>query len=68
MSAVGQKVAVIGLGMSCQSSAQIRSHVPLLARLTGDETLKISAMPFDNIICVPDFGGQHVAGRYILSR
>jgi hypothetical protein len=54
MSAVGQKVAVIGLGMSCQSSAQIRSHVPLLARLTGDETLKISAMPFDDIICVPD--------------
>ena len=54
MSAVGLKVGVISLGMSCQSSAQIRAHVPLLARLTGDETLKKSAMPFDNIICRPD--------------
>jgi len=54
MSAVGQKVGVIGLGMSCQSSAQIRRHAPLLARLTGDHSLKISAMPFDNLICGPD--------------
>src|SRR3974377_835832 len=54
MSAVGLKVGVISLGMSCQSSAQIRAHVPLLSRLTGDDALKKSAMPFDNIICRPD--------------
>ena len=54
MSAVGLKVGVISLGMSCQSSAQIRTHVPLLSRLTGDDALKKSAMPFDNIICRPD--------------
>jgi len=54
MSAVGLKIGVISLGMSCQSSAQIRAHVPLLSRLTGDDALKKSAMPFDNIICRPD--------------
>lgn len=65
MSAVGKKVGVIGLGMSCQSSAQIRSHARLLARLTGDETLKISAMPFDNIICLPDSAaGMLQAGTF----
>jgi len=54
MSAIGRTIGVISLGMSCQSSAQIRTHAPLLARLTSDESLKTSSMPFDNIICVPD--------------
>ena len=62
MSAVGLKVGVISLGMSCQSSAQIRAHVPLLSRLTGDDTLKKSAMPFDNIICRPDSAASMLQG------
>ena len=53
MSAIGDKAAVVSLGMSCQSGEQIRAHAELLARLTGDPTMRIATSVFDNIICPP---------------
>lgn len=53
MSLVGAKVAVVSLGMCCQSTFQIRHHADLIARLSGDPTAKISGMPFDGLICPP---------------
>jgi hypothetical protein len=40
--------------MSCQSTYQIRQHVDVIAAAAGDDTLKISGMPFDGIVCPPD--------------
>jgi hypothetical protein len=62
MSVVGRKVGVISIGMSCQSGAQIKYHAPLLSRLTRDDALKISTMPFDNIICPPDSASSMLRG------
>lgn len=47
MSIKGQDIAIIGLGMSCQTSWQIRHALPLLRELTGDETLQAIGLPFD---------------------
>lgn len=53
MSLVGEKIAVVSLGMCCQSTFQIRHHADLITRLSGDPTAKISGMPFDGLICPP---------------
>lgn len=53
MSALGRNVGIIGLGLSCQGSLQIRDNIDVLARVSGDDTLKASGMPFDSIICPP---------------
>lgn len=53
MSVIGEKAAVVSLGMSCQSGEQIRSHADLLARLVGDPSMRIATCVFDNIICPP---------------
>jgi hypothetical protein len=54
MSLMGDKVAVVSLGMCCQSTFQIRHHAKLIAELSGDPTAKISGMPFDGLICSPE--------------
>jgi len=53
MSLVGQKTAVVSLGMSCQTTVQLDDHAELIARAVGDATLKPSSMLFDNIVCHP---------------
>ena len=53
MSAIGERIAVLSLGLSCQTSRQIDGHVPLLQQLTGDETLKEVSLPFDWLISTP---------------
>ena len=53
MSAIGEKVAVVSLGLSCQTSRQIDGNVPLLRKLTGDETLEKASLPFDWLISTP---------------
>jgi hypothetical protein len=53
MSLIGTRAAVISLGMSCQSTLQIDDHRDVIARAVGDDTLKPSSMPFDNIVCHP---------------
>lgn len=54
MSAAGKKVAIVSLGMACQSSWQIRKHIRLLRELTQDRSLRESSMPFDWLISQPD--------------
>jgi hypothetical protein len=53
MSVIGEKAAVVSLGMSCQSGEQIRSHAELIARLVGDPGMRIATTVFDNIVCPP---------------
>lgn len=53
MSAIGEQVAVVSLGLSCQTSRQIDGHVPLLRTLTGDETIDKASLPFDWLITTP---------------
>ncbi|MDQ3245390.1 MAG: papain-like cysteine peptidase [Pseudomonadota bacterium] len=50
MSAIGNRIAIVSLGLSCQTSRQIDIHVELLGRLTGDRTLKQASLPFDWLI------------------
>ena len=50
MSAIGDRIAVVSLGLSCQTSRQIDGHVPLLRQLTGDESLEKASLPFDWLI------------------
>lgn len=50
MSAIGDKIAVMSLGLACQTSRQIDGHVPLLRRLTDDEGLTKVSLPFDWLI------------------
>lgn len=54
MSLLGSKIAVVSLGMCCQTTFQIRHHAKLLASLGGDATAVISGMPFDGLICPPE--------------
>jgi hypothetical protein len=61
MSAVGRKLAVVSLGMSCQSTYQIRLNVPAIAAATGDDRLAISGMPFDGIVCPPQSASRMLA-------
>jgi len=53
MSAIGERIAVVSLGLSCQTSRQIDGHVPLLRELTGDETIDKASLPFDWLISTP---------------
>jgi hypothetical protein len=53
MSLVGQKAAVVSLGMSCQTTLQIDDHADLIAQAVGDPDLKPSSLPFDNLVCHP---------------
>lgn len=53
MSAIGERMAVVSLGLSCQTSRQIDGHVPLLRKLTGDETIDKASLPFDWLISTP---------------
>jgi hypothetical protein len=50
VSAIGDRVAIVSLGLSCQSSRQIDGHVPLLRELTGDAGLAKVSLPFDWLI------------------
>jgi hypothetical protein len=50
MSIVGDRVAVVSLGSSCQSAHQIKQNAGLLSALTGDE-LTPKRFPFDWVIC-----------------
>jgi hypothetical protein len=47
--------------MACQSSRQIRRHVSLLRKLTGDKTLRESSLPFDWLICPPESAAHMLA-------
>jgi hypothetical protein len=53
MSVIGERAAVVSLGVSCQSGEQIRVHADLITRLVGDPTMRIATSVFDNIICTP---------------
>lgn len=53
MSAIGDRIAIVSLGLSCQTSRQIDGHVPLLRQLTGDEGLEKTSLPFDWLISTP---------------
>jgi hypothetical protein len=50
ISAVGEKTAIISLGMSCQTSEQIKLHIDLLRSITGDQTMEPRSFPFDAVI------------------
>jgi hypothetical protein len=50
MSVVGEKLAVVSLGSSCQSAHQIKQNAGMLSTLTGDE-LTPKRFPFDWVIC-----------------
>ncbi|HVW58019.1 MAG TPA: hypothetical protein VHC00_20285 [Rhizobiaceae bacterium] len=50
MSAIGEKLAVVSLGSSCQSAHQIKQNVELLSSLTGDRLMP-KRFPFDWLIC-----------------
>src|SRR4051812_16158649 len=53
MSLVGQKAAVVSLGISCQTTLQIDDHAELIAQAIGDDTLKKSSLPFDAVLTHP---------------
>jgi hypothetical protein len=50
MSAIGEKLAVVSLGSSCQSAHQIKQNVEMLSALTGDRLMP-KRFPFDWLIC-----------------
>ena len=50
MSALGDRIAIVSLGLSCQSSRQIDGHIPLLRELSGDSGLEKVSLPFDWLI------------------
>ncbi|TAM95935.1 MAG: hypothetical protein EPN45_21960 [Rhizobiaceae bacterium] len=50
MSVVGEKLAVVSLGSSCQSAHQIKQNAAMLSALAGDE-LTPKRFPFDWVIC-----------------
>lgn len=53
MAAVGESLAVVSLGMSCQTAEQIRRNVGLLSELAGEE-LEVKGTPLDWLITSPD--------------
>ena len=63
MSAIGNRVGVVSLGMCCQASIQIRENVDLIARASGDSSVRISGMPFDGLICPPASASKMLAAR-----
>lgn len=50
MSLLGDDVAIISLGLSCQAAHQIEVNAPLLRALTGDASLQPSALPWDYLL------------------
>ena len=52
MSVVGEKLAVVSLGSSCQSAHQVKQNAGMLSALTGD-ALAPKRFPFDWLICPP---------------
>ncbi len=52
MSAIGDRTAVVSLGVSCQTAWQINRHVGLLSRLAGEALRRVST-PFDWLIMPP---------------
>jgi len=50
MSAIGEKLAVVSLGSSCQSAHQIKQNAEMISTLTGD-SLMPKRFPFDWLIC-----------------
>jgi len=63
MSAIGNRVGVVSLGMCCQASIQIRQNVDLIGRASGDSSVRISGMPFDGLICPPASASKMLAAR-----
>ena len=49
MTLVGQRTAIVSLGISCQTTHQLRTHRALLGALLGEE-LAVARMPFDWMI------------------
>lgn len=65
MSAIGDRTAIISLGLSCQSSRQIDGHIPLLQELTGDAGLVKASLPFDWLIStVSGLAGMLADGKF----
>ena len=64
MSLVGVNVAIVSLGMSCQTTWQIQSNAPLIATLlrTADRVSQ-GGMPFDWLICPPVSVANMLAAR-----
>lgn len=63
MALIGQRTAIMSLGMSCQTARQIQDHHALLQELTGEELENVPT-PFDWIICGPgDVGRMLLDGR-----
>lgn len=65
MSAIGDSIAIVSLGLSCQSSRQIDAHVPLLRKLTGDQSLEKASLPFDWLISSPGGLGRLIESRQL---
>ena len=64
MSVVSPKVAIVSLGMSCQTTWQIQANAPLLAALLQiAEPFAQGGMPFDWLISPPASVAGMLAGR-----
>lgn len=66
MSLLGEHCAIVSLGMSCQTSHQLRRHADLLKVLLEDSTLEPSSMPFDNVIAPPSGAAALLSWRRFL--
>jgi hypothetical protein len=54
LSIVGAHTGIISLGMSCQTTYQIRQHASLISSFIGTgEALREESLPFDWLICPP---------------
>jgi hypothetical protein len=49
---IGQDVAIVGLGLSCQTAHQLRQNAPMMAQLMGEQ-VAVSRLPFDWMIARP---------------
>jgi len=54
--------------MSCQSALQIRDNIDIIARASGDDSLKASGLPFDSVICPPDAAAKMLRTRQFFPR
>ena len=50
MSLIGEQVAVVSLGVSCQTAARINSEVRLIRALAGDPSMRVTALPLDWVL------------------
>lgn len=53
MSIISSKVAIVSVGMSCQTSYQIRNNIDFIKEYLGLSDVCISAHPFDWLVCPP---------------